>query len=107
MPEEETSRSRWLAARIAQLTEQCASVRDRHSRLLAEHHARFHPVWGQLLKTGYQNSRYAHQMERFACLYTSHVANLAFYSPSKSYRYAVLCRVGLPLKGVLQIIRVR
>jgi hypothetical protein len=24
-------------------------------------------------------------VERFACLYTSHVANLHFYSPDKSY----------------------
>jgi 5' nucleotidase family len=26
------------------------------------------------------------QLERFACLYTSHVSNLCFYSPTKSYR---------------------
>ena len=61
-------------------------VRDRHSRLLQDHHERFHAVWGQLLKTGYQNSRFGHQVERFACLYTSHVSNLCFYSPDKSYR---------------------
>ena len=46
-------------------------------------------MWGQLLKTGYQNSRFAHQVERFACLYTSHVSNLTFYSPDKSYRWVV------------------
>ena len=28
----------------------------------------------------------AMQAERFACLYTSHVANLALYSPYKCYR---------------------
>ncbi len=56
--------------------------------MLQEHHERFHKVWGQLLKTGYQNSRFAHQVERFACLYTSHVSNLCFYSPDKSYRYS-------------------
>jgi hypothetical protein len=44
------------------------------SRLLLEHHQAFHPIWGQLLKTGYQNSRYGHQIDRFACLYTSHVS---------------------------------
>ncbi|KAK9813561.1 hypothetical protein WJX73_007197 [Symbiochloris irregularis] len=54
--------------------------------LMNDHHARFHSAWGQLLKTGYQNSRFAHQVERFACLYTSHVSNLSFYSPDKSYR---------------------
>lgn len=35
-----------------------------------------------------QSSRYAHQLERFACIYTSHVSNLIFYSPLKSYRGA-------------------
>lgn len=68
------------------LKEQRASLKDRHSRLLANLHQEFHPVWGQLLKTGHQNSRFAHQIERFACLYTSHVSNLAYYSPDKSYR---------------------
>lgn len=63
-------------------------VRARHSELLEEHHQRFHKIWGQLMKTGYQNSRFAHQVERFACLYTSHVSNLSFYSPNKSYRHA-------------------
>lgn len=73
-----------------------AQVRERHSTLLQEHHERFHKVWGQLLKTGYQNSRFAHQVERFACLYTSHVSNLCFYSPDKSYRCAhPLCRHSL------------
>lgn len=37
-------------------------VREKHRALLAQHHERFHPVWGQLLKTGYQNSRFAHQV---------------------------------------------
>jgi len=36
-------------------------VREKHRALLARHHERFHPIWGQLLKTGYQNSRFAHQ----------------------------------------------
>ncbi len=36
-------------------------MREKHRALLARHHERFHPIWGQLLKTGYQNSRFAHQ----------------------------------------------
>lgn len=71
---------------LENLKEQRASLRLRHRALLKEHHSRFHQVWGQLLKTGYQNSRYAHQIERFACLYTSHVSNMTFYSPLKSYK---------------------
>jgi hypothetical protein len=39
-----------------------------------------------MMKTGYQNSMYAHLLERFACLYTSHVANLRLYSPYAKFR---------------------
>jgi DNA-binding SARP family transcriptional activator len=59
---------------LALLRAEREAVKDRHSRLLLEHHQAFHPIWGQLLKTGYQNSRYGHQIDRFACLYTSHVS---------------------------------
>lgn len=30
-----------------------------------------------MMKAGNQNSRFAHQLERYACLYTSHARNLA------------------------------
>lgn len=50
------------------------------------YHQRFHPVWGQLFKTGYQNSRFAEQVEQYACLYTSRVSNLRFVSPEITFR---------------------
>ncbi|GLC48217.1 hypothetical protein PLESTB_000071700 [Pleodorina starrii] len=62
-----------------------AQLKARHSALLRSHHRQFHPIWGQLMKTGHQNSRFAHQIERYACLYTSHINNLAFISPEKSF----------------------
>ncbi|XP_020680382.1 cytosolic purine 5'-nucleotidase isoform X2 [Dendrobium catenatum] len=61
-------------------------VRHQHQKIQRERHQNFHQVWGQLMKTGYQNSRFAHQVERFACLYTSQVTNLGLYSPDKYYR---------------------
>ncbi|XP_071723965.1 uncharacterized protein [Rutidosis leptorrhynchoides] len=61
-------------------------ARNAHQLAQRECHQKFHKVWGQLMKTGYQNSRFAHQVERFACLYTSQVSNLSFYSPDKYYR---------------------
>ncbi|ONI32664.1 hypothetical protein PRUPE_1G379000 [Prunus persica] len=61
-------------------------VRITHQDAQRECHKMFHKIWGQLMKTGYQNSRFAHQVERFACLYTSQVSNLSLYSPDKYYR---------------------
>lgn len=59
---------------------------DLHRETLKECHEMFHKTWGQLMKTGYQNSRFANQVERFACLYTSQVTNLCYYSPDKCFR---------------------
>ncbi|XP_059453503.1 uncharacterized protein LOC132184042 isoform X1 [Corylus avellana] len=71
---------------LDELESQREHVRSTHQQAQRECHQKFHKVWGQLMKTGYQNSRFAHQVERFACLYTSQVSNLSLYSPDKYYR---------------------
>ncbi|KNA19410.1 hypothetical protein SOVF_061850 isoform A [Spinacia oleracea] len=75
-----------LSSSIDRLESQREKVRLGHQQILCKCHQKFHMVWGQLMKTGYQNSRFAHQVERFACLYTSQVTNLSLYSPDKYYR---------------------
>lgn len=77
-----------LQRRITALREERDALREMHRTALRRYHAQFHHVWGQLMKTGYSNSRFASQVERFACLYTSHVSNFLAYSPSKSWRSA-------------------
>ena len=47
---------------------------------------RYHPVWGQLFKTGLQNSRFAEQVHGYACLYTSKVSNIGLVSPEMHWR---------------------
>jgi len=68
------------------LLQQREHARRLHQEAQRQHHQKFHKVWGQLMKTGYQNSRFAHQVERFACLYSSQVTNFGLYSPNKYYR---------------------
>ena len=75
-----------LQNQIAQLTDQRTKTREALRRSLRTYHQRFHRVWGELMKTGHQNSRFAAQVENYACLYTSKLANLRFYSPNKSFR---------------------
>ncbi len=53
---------------------------------LERYHTFFHPVWGQLFKTGLQNSRFAEQVENYACLYTNCVNNLNIVSPEMYWR---------------------
>ncbi|KAG6624908.1 5'-nucleotidase domain-containing protein 4-like isoform X1 [Carya illinoinensis] len=75
-----------MSSALDELESQRKQVRSAHQQAQRECHQKFHKVWGQLMKTGYQNSRFAHQVERFACLYTSQVSNLSLYSPDKYYR---------------------
>lgn len=46
----------------------------------------YHPRWGSLFKEGSELSSFGHQVEVFACLYTSRVSNLAAYSPTHYFR---------------------
>ena len=39
-----------------------------------------------MLKVGYQNSRFAQQVQQYACLYTSKVSNLGLVSPEMNFR---------------------
>ncbi|XP_043713281.1 5'-nucleotidase domain-containing protein 4-like, partial [Telopea speciosissima] len=75
-----------FSSELQELESQKDQVRLCHQQAQRKCHQKFHKVWGQLMKTGYQNSRFAHQVERFACLYTSQVTNLSLYSPDKYYR---------------------
>ncbi|KAJ4963430.1 hypothetical protein NE237_023369 [Protea cynaroides] len=75
-----------FSSELKKLESQLVQVCLSHQQTQQKYHQKFHIVWGQLMKTGYQNSRFAHQVERFACLYTSHVSNLSLYSPDKYYR---------------------
>jgi 5'-nucleotidase len=42
--------------------------------------------WGLTFKEGNENSRFGEQIEDYACLYTSRVSNLLFYSPMHYFR---------------------
>ena len=75
-----------LEKRLKDVSERRSQTREALRKNLAEYHAKFHPVWGELMKTGHQNARFAAQVENYACLYTSKFTNLRYYSPNKSFR---------------------
>lgn len=75
-----------MESEVALLRKEYEVLRESHTNTLNQFQKDFHGVWGAIGKTGYINSRFANQIGRFACLYTSHVGNLSYYSPNKSYR---------------------
>jgi len=44
------------------------------------------PYWGLTFKEGNENSRFGEQIEVYACIYTSRVSNLVYYSPMQYFR---------------------
>ena len=46
----------------------------------------FNPHWGPMFREGYEISKFAEQVEAYACIYTSRVSNLRFYSPMQYFR---------------------
>lgn len=61
-------------------------VVDRRESLSDEVERLFNPFWGSVFKEGAENSRFGKQVESYACLYTSRVSNLLFYSPQQYFR---------------------
>lgn len=46
----------------------------------------FNPYWGEILRAGSEESRYADQVERYACIYMTKVSDLYKYSPKSYFR---------------------
>lgn len=77
------------SAAEAELSDARKELAKRRSQIITrveQYHNRFHPTWGQLFKTGQQNSRFAEQVEHYACLYTSKVTNIGLVSPEIYWR---------------------
>lgn len=75
-----------MFAELEKAKEEHNDAKQAFSDELLSFHESFHPIWGQIFKVGYQNSRFAQQVENYACLYTSKVSNLGKVSPEMSFR---------------------
>ncbi len=56
------------------------------SESLDEHKKYFNPYWGEMMRAGLEESRFADQVEKYACIYMTKVADLINYSPRTYFR---------------------
>lgn len=82
-----------LAEHMRRAKQELDRVRRTRRQLEAEHEhlemdldAGNNPYWGFVFKQGRENSRFGEQVETYACLYTSRVSNLLYYSPAQYFR---------------------
>ncbi len=72
--------------RIDQLQDEITAIDTQISQLIKKQQALYNPNWGQLMRAGNEESYFAYQMERYACVYMSKVENLFSLSPRTYFR---------------------
>lgn len=64
-------------------------IRDIDSQLeelIGEYNYHFNPYWGEVMRAGVEESRFAGQVAKYACIYMAKVSDLFEYSPRKYFR---------------------
>ncbi|HOY67305.1 MAG TPA: HAD-IG family 5'-nucleotidase [Candidatus Ozemobacteraceae bacterium] len=68
------------------LREQIAKIDEQITKLINDEQRDFNKYWGEVMRAGNEESRFATLVERYACVYMASISNLASYSPFKYFR---------------------
>ena len=71
---------------ITELQSQITELDRRISGLIKKQQALFNPHWGEIMRAGNEESYFAHQVDRFACIYMAKLSDLFEYSPRTYFR---------------------
>lgn len=71
---------------VNKLFSEVEAVNSQISDLLEEFRSHFNPYWGEMMRAGQEESRFADQVEKYACIYMSKVSDLIEYSPKTYFR---------------------
>ena len=72
--------------RLEQLQQEHRTLRRRAGELEEQIATRYNPTWGSVFKQGASQSLFGSQVDDFSCIYTSRVANFAFYGTNHYFR---------------------
>ncbi len=72
--------------RISALQDLITEIDTCISQLIKKQQALYNPNWGQLMRAGNEESYFAYQMERYACVYMSKISDLLELSPRTYFR---------------------
>lgn len=71
---------------IQELQAQISKIDAQLTKLLKAQRAYFNPKWDRVFRAGAEESYFAHQVERFACIYMEKLSDLLEYSPMTYFR---------------------
>lgn len=72
--------------RISQLQDMITEIDTQISQLIKKQQSLYNPNWGQLMRAGNEESYFAYQMERYACVYMNQISDLFDLSPRTYFR---------------------
>jgi HAD superfamily 5'-nucleotidase-like hydrolase len=72
--------------RILELQSKMTEIDKKLGDLIRKHQSQFNPHWGEVMRAGNEESYFAHQTERFACIYMAKLSDLLSYSPRTYFR---------------------
>jgi HAD superfamily 5'-nucleotidase-like hydrolase len=68
------------------LQDQIGAIDKKISEQISKHKEFFNPHWGEMMRIGSEESYFASQVERFACIYMAHLNDLLELSPRSYFR---------------------
>ncbi len=72
--------------RLHELQSQITTIDQKISKLLEAQHAFFNPKWERVFRAGAEESYFAYQVERYACIYMEKLSDLLEHSPLTYFR---------------------
>ncbi len=71
---------------VLKLQEDLVAIDKEIGGLIRQHQASFNKYWGEVMRAGNEESYFAYQIERFACIYMAKLADLTAHSPRTYFR---------------------
>lgn len=75
-----------VESRLQSLHNQTLEIDQQVSQLIANQETYFNPMWGRIFRAGAEESYFAYQVERYACIYMEKLSDLFAVSPYTYYR---------------------
>ena len=72
--------------KVHDLQNQITDLDKTISQLIKKQQALFNPYWGEIMRSGNEESYFAHQVDRFACIYMAKLSDLLEMSPRTYFR---------------------
>lgn len=78
--------SKQYSLEIQELQAQISRIDAQLTKLLKEQQTYFNPKWERIFRAGAEESYFAYQVDRFACIYMEKLSDLLEYSPATYFR---------------------